>query len=60
MTVAIRALGIAIVREAAAADTTTHALTARGVHIVLAIVVFVTKIADYCMVQLTRAELKHM
>lgn len=58
MTVAIRALGIAIVREAA--DTTTHALTARGVHIVLAIVVFVTKIADYCMVQLNRAELKHM
>ena len=56
MTVAIRALGIAIVREAAAAD----ALTARGVHIVLAIVVFVTKIADYCMVQLNRAELKHM
>lgn len=41
MTVAIRALGIAIVREAA--DTTTHALTARGVHIVLAIVVFCYK-----------------
>lgn len=60
MTVAIRARGIAIVREAAAADTTTHALTTRGVHIVLAIVVFVTKIPDYCMVQLNRAELKHM